>query len=208
MLQSIQEATVDSKSDLQARWKRTIRKWPLARRAAWLNSPEGHAAFESRQRWDKLNHIRERILTLVRQVPSDTWLDMSQFYGDQFPPGGARSEGGSTLMVLSKGRVRIGMDDIPTRRFTPPQCVLLESFLDRMDVLDAAHYEHPPSVTGLQIARIGLFKGREEKEKQGPRKSGSKRNKQKIFSSPPVETTYENFMVKIVAPERAGGVDE
>lgn len=181
------------KSELRAKWKHQIRKKPLAVRFAWLKGEEGIAAFGARQRWEKLVAIREEILHLTRLVPSMTWLSDAENHGAAFPAPG---------MVLSRGRVRIGTVVVPTRRYISPLVVSIEDMLDRMDVLRAAHYHHPPSITGLQMEMIGWRKGREEREKLKPRKlrkPSTSRNKRKIFTSRVLEVGYGENKVSIVA---------
>lgn len=183
----------DNKAALRAKWKHQVRRRPLAERFAWLKGEEGLAAFGARQRWEKLAHIHAEILFHSRQVPSAPWLDDIEHRAAAFPVPG---------MVLSRGLVRIGGDVVPTRRYTPALIASIEDMLDAMDALRAAHYRHPPSITGLQMELIGWRKGREEREKlkaKKLRKPPTSRNKRKIFTSRVLDVAYDDQRVSIVA---------
>lgn len=157
-------------SELRNKWKRIIRKAPLAERLSWLKSPEGLTAFGARARFDRVKSIEHELQELLAAVPSSTWADLAENRGDEFPPPG---------MVLGKGRVRIGDQTIATRRFTPSIAVQIEDLLDRMDVIAARFYLYPPSPSALVIGRVGLMLGREQGgtvrsggRSQGGRKQG------------------------------------
>lgn len=68
------------------------------------------------------------------------------------------------LMKLSRFGSRVG--DAPgvreTRRWTPPQAVVLEDRYDAMSVLEAMHCSDPPSVTGLQLEQLRMRRGKLE----------------------------------------------
>lgn len=164
---------------LKAKWKREIRKRPLAQQAAWLQSDEGRAAFSSRQLWEKLRHVRDAIRELMSSVPSSSWLRAAEQAGEPFPPPG---------MVLSRGLVRIGDSTIATRRFTPRIAIEVEDLLDQLDVLDAARYRHPPSITGLQMELIRWRRGRDRGERR--KTIGSRRALPRTDSSRSVELGF------------------
>lgn len=80
---------------------------------------------------------------------------------------------GAARLVLSRQGVRAGMQHPPgeghqagpiagvaTRRWTPPQGVELEDFLDAQDWLEALYYPHPASVSAIAIERIGQMRAR------------------------------------------------
>jgi len=73
-------------------------------------------------------------------------------------------------LALSRAGVRNGMDGVdtdagpiagaPSRRWTPPQAVREEDFVDIQGILEAAFYPHPESVSAAVIIRIGHVKGK------------------------------------------------
>jgi hypothetical protein len=175
---------VRNRAELQASWKRTIRKRPLAHRLAWLKSDEGIAAFGARQRWEKIHYILVRIHDLAAAVPSMSWLAAAENQGAEFPVPG---------MVLGEGLIRIGSDEIATRRFTPAIAVKVEDLLDRLDALEAARYHHPPSITGLQVEMIRWRKGREDGS--SPRDLARRRRPAKDKSRK-IEVSYGDYRVQ------------
>jgi hypothetical protein len=66
-------------------------------------------------------------------------------------------------MVLSRVGTRadsVWGGGLITPRWTPALAVRDEDLLDQMDAIEAAHYEHPPSITGIQLSRIRALKGK------------------------------------------------
>jgi hypothetical protein len=76
-------------------------------------------------------------------------------------------------MVRARGRVRIGdsAGSVPTRRYTPPQCVQSEDRYDRMSAAEAAACRDAPSITGRQLYELRLRRRDVEPRKLKRRKS-------------------------------------
>lgn len=70
-------------------------------------------------------------------------------------------------MKLSRYGSRVGNHPgvRETQRWTPPQAVGDEDRYDRMDAIDAALCNDPPSVSGLQFQQLQMRRGRIEKQK-------------------------------------------
>lgn len=65
-----------------------------------------------------------------------------------------------------------------TRRWTPPHAVTLEDKYDKMDAIDAALCNDPPSVTGIQFQQLEMRRGRIKRNKP-PGKQKPKRDAKK-----------------------------
>lgn len=119
--------------------QRTPKAW-----REWLNRPEAIAIFGAgavRSESKRLDKLRRRAAT---DVSSATWLDAYDA-GHQFPPGPDDPKTPHGIrMVMS----------VVSGRYTPPQCLGMEDFLDGMGICEAVFYDHPQSPSALAIIRI------------------------------------------------------
>lgn len=176
-------------------WKKTIRRQPLAKRLRWLKSDDAILAFPPALRDAMIVHIEQMILAILKIIPSASWYELAKEEGAEFPVPG---------MKLSRAAIRVGHDEVPTRRYLPKVGRRVEEMLDAMDVLKAAFYHYPPSVTGIQFLKIARYRGSEEKKKLRTRKPGKKPPQTEctqnyIFASAAVEITYGEKGVQFVA---------
>jgi hypothetical protein len=178
--------SVRAQDALREHWRRVIKKRPPAARVAWLKSTEGHTAFgedDCNRRVKEIEERQERLRARVRDtVPGGAWLNAWDVDGKlqpglAFNPSDAivaMSDGRrfSVRLLLSRERVRSGFDVAGepyavtatrgSRRWTPPQAVELEDFLDHMTPDQAAWWSMGAgdSPSAVVILRIGLAKAR------------------------------------------------
>lgn len=127
-----------------------------------------------------LGKAQREIRRLERRGCSMNVIDASTENAEPFVVAGrARTEYGSRIGDAEGVR--------PTRRLVPPSAVTLEDRYDGMTNFEAIVCEDPPSVSGVQIQRIGLLKGREREQRRIKRVTAKKsRNprKNRVGESP------------------------
>lgn len=158
----------------------------------------------------------EKLKLIMRQlVPSAWWLLEAERAG-MFPVPGMR---------ISRGRTSYPDYNAPPaddpswspgaachRYFPAPEGhISIEARLDRISIERARRYSHPQSITAIQLQRIRLMKGREEKDKLSTERTCKKkrlRNKKRLFASSVVEEVCVGKSVEFVAPGRVVSVRE
>lgn len=161
------------RESLRRRW-RDLKKMPPAEREQFLRSTEGIVALGARMCHQLLKEIDRQHKRTAATVCSSSWLDAfdHDLGPGQLLPQTVAADGRrmAVRMMLSREGTRMSGDGSvapeetqPTRRWTPPQAVAVEDFLDGMNHLRAAYYEHPASPSARSIQGIRLRKGIEKK---------------------------------------------
>jgi hypothetical protein len=173
-------------SELRRHWKETIKRQAPAVRERFLDSPEGRAALGAATCKQLLKAIRSQFESLAAGAAAAGWLDRWMFHGElppglEFDPRGRlklKPDGRvhAARLVLGVRRVRNGVEHpagtepgaLPiagpaSSRWTPPQAVELEDWIDLMEPNEAAKeaMEWPASPSAHVIQQIEIRRGRE-----------------------------------------------
>jgi hypothetical protein len=164
MLRAMQAVRIVSVADARAavlrEWKEVVRKKPPADQVVFLKSSVAIAGLGSKVCRDLVHQIQRGKQEVCDQLAAAAWSQEWWEHGGPLPPG-CRFEQGSGLTVdhsglrLSRASTRYGAQGRPSRRWTPPQALSTEDFLDEMSVQEACFYDHPPSPSAAVIRRIG-----------------------------------------------------
>lgn len=167
--------------ELRRYWREVVRQQPPERRERFLDSPEGIVALGAQTCRQLLKTLRRQRQCLETTAAGTSMLsgwhrDGSMLPGFEFDDKGRlkpagdpeRVRPGAVRLKLSREGVRAGMEHppgeglgqdpiagVPTRRWTPPQAVDVEDFLDALGGREAALYAFPMSCSASIIIQIG-----------------------------------------------------
>jgi hypothetical protein len=150
--------SVTLQQQLMAHWKEKVKERPPSEREVWLKSQEAIIALGSRQCSILRKAIRRDWEKLSRVVPGEEWLEAWHARDNAMPTETPdRNRRYSVRMVLGSGHVRYSEEGIPSRRWTPPDVVEVEDFLDLMSNKRANFYTFPPSPSAVAIHRMCTY---------------------------------------------------
>lgn len=155
----------------EAEWQ-SKKHLPTRDRIAWLRSSEVIAFYGVQRCRDFVRQLLKTIEPVLEALPSEPLFEAWDSTGRlppylvkteksvRFPLGPFMKPHGVRLR-LSRQTTRNGPMGRPTRRFTPPQAVDTEDFLDALTPAQAEFYEYPRSPSASVIQAIGELRGRE-----------------------------------------------
>jgi hypothetical protein len=161
----------DARILFQEHWRHEMRNRTPDEKIAWLRLPEVISALGAKVCRDLVRQVkgpRDRVERAVWPCWFDHWQSC-----EELPPGlgvvgkavvqtSCELHRHGVRLRLSRETTRTGQCGTATRRFTPPQAVETEDFLDGMTSLEALRYEHPESPSASVIRRVGEMKGQEQ----------------------------------------------
>jgi hypothetical protein len=159
--------TVPDPDAAARKWKH-VKRLPLAHRLAYLQSPDAIDTMDAKVRSERLRGVQLAIDQALATVPGDSWAVAIVHHGLKLPlalPDPDRPH--AVHLKLSRAKTRVGADGKSSRRWTPPQCVALEDFLDSLDPMRAAFHDYPQSPSAVVIQRIELTRGKATNPKIG-----------------------------------------
>lgn len=165
------DVEAEKRRRFEAEWQ-ARKHLPTRDRIAWLRRSEVIAFYGAAHCRNLAHQLTKKIEPVLCSLPTETLFEAWDSTG-QLPPG-LGVVGGAVRFThspihhrhgvrlrLSKQETRNGPAGRATRRFTPPQAVETEDFLDSMTPAEAERYEYPASPSASVITAIGELRGRE-----------------------------------------------